>query len=80
MPWGWWHAQDQQERRQPEPGGTDTFWVGGSSVTLFAGDGDDVVHAVGAERNRIHCGLGFDTVEADALDRVAADCEAVTRS
>lgn len=52
---------------------------GGPDV-VHAGAGNDriAVHYDGA-RDTVHCGPGRDVVTADRIDRVAADCEVVSR-
>jgi hypothetical protein len=42
--------------------------------------GNDTVDARDGEVDSISCGFGTDTVQADAIDVVDADCETVTRS
>jgi Ca2+-binding RTX toxin-like protein len=54
------------------------------TFSVDAGPGDDVIdssnHGVGPiQANDVVCGPGFDTVKANAIDTVAADCEQVTR-
>jgi hypothetical protein len=46
---------------------------------VFAGPGHDVVRARDGARDRISCGRGHDRVVADPADRVARDCERVSR-
>ena len=46
---------------------------------VSAGGGDDAVFARDGTRDRIFCGPGRDRVVADRKDRVARDCERVTR-
>ncbi len=53
---------------------------GGSGVDTFdAGEGDDTVNAPDGAADKITCGGGTDTVRADTVDEVAADCEKVER-
>lgn len=54
---------------------------------LETGSGDDYIDATSdpavpakLRTDVIRCGLGFDTVEADPIDKVSADCEEVTRA
>jgi hypothetical protein len=50
--------------------------------TIYGGDGDDDIDAAstpGVKDNVIDCGAGTDTVLADPVDAVAADCENVSR-
>ncbi|WP_138974331.1 calcium-binding protein [Patulibacter medicamentivorans] len=54
------------------------------TFSVDAGPGDDVIdssyHSVlPVQANDVVCGPGFDTVKANAIDTVAADCEQVTR-
>jgi Ca2+-binding RTX toxin-like protein len=60
--------------------GDDTFYPGDGEDTIAGGAGDDWIGAWSevADADTITCGPGFDTVGADALDVVAADCENVT--
>jgi hypothetical protein len=44
---------------------------------IEGGSGSDVVHARDGERDYISCGAGRDTVVADPIDVVSADCEGV---
>ena len=46
---------------------------------LDGGDGDDLLRDADGLSDRITCGPGSDRVEADTLDIVGADCEAVER-
>ena len=46
---------------------------------LSGGDGNDTVRARDDGRDSIRCGAGDDTVTADKGDRVADDCETVSR-
>jgi Ca2+-binding RTX toxin-like protein len=59
--------------------GRDDISGGTGADVVASGSGDDVVRAVDGVRDRITCGRGFDRVEADSHDRVAADCERVRR-
>jgi RTX calcium-binding nonapeptide repeat (4 copies) len=60
-------------------GGHDLLQGGPGADTLIGETGNDrvVVHYDGA-RDSVRCGLGRDTVTADAADSVAADCELVS--
>ena len=56
----------------------DDFLEGGPGRDIFdGGDGTDVMRARDATADQIVCGSGMDTGEADAIDAVGADCEAV---
>ena len=59
--------------------GNDTIDVGKGSNRVWAGPGKDKVEAVNRRRDLIRCGKGRDVVRADLVDRVARDCEVVTR-
>jgi hypothetical protein len=48
--------------------------------TLTGGPGADRIAARDGEPDGVTCGDGADTVDADTADRVAADCESVSRT
>jgi hypothetical protein len=48
--------------------------------TLTGGPGADRIAARDGEPDGVTCGDGADTVDADTVDRVAADCESVSRT
>jgi hypothetical protein len=56
--------------------GNDTVTGGLGADVLSGGDGNDVIQARDGVADRIDCGLGTDSVVADALD-VVVNCEAV---
>ena len=73
--------------------GDDTI-VGGPGPDTITGDrasgecgiyycklpyGNDTIDARDGERDSVNCGVGADTVHADAVDTVAPDCETVDR-
>ncbi len=61
-------------------GGPDTV-IGGLGVDELAGDaGDDDLRARDGIQDLVRCGAGSDKVDADTLDEVDPDCEAVTRT
>ena len=60
-------------------GGSDTLVGGIGADRLFAGAGNDTILARDRARDTIVCGAGRDVVQADPTDRVARDCERVTR-
>ena len=60
--------------------GNDVLEGGGEADQFDGGSGDDTIKAVDSVKETIGCGLGNDTVEADDLDTVLADCENVTRT
>jgi len=60
--------------------GADRILPGGGRDSVEAGAGPDVVFSAGdGRRDRISCGSGRDRVIADRRDRVARNCERVTR-
>jgi hypothetical protein len=59
--------------------GNDTIEGGGGRDRLKGGGGDDVIHAADGDSDRISCGGGADRVRADRHDRVAGDCEDLSR-
>jgi hypothetical protein len=62
-------------------GGGDDVLDGGLGVDdLDGGDGADSIVARDGVADGVRCGEGADTVDADTLDRVAEDCESVTRT
>ncbi|MGI9098983.1 MAG: hypothetical protein ACR2H2_10935 [Solirubrobacteraceae bacterium] len=61
-------------------GGADVV-IGGLGVDEVSGDaGDDDVRIRDGIQDVVRCGDGADKVDADTLDEVNADCEAVTRT
>ena len=61
-------------------GGADVV-VGGLGVDEVGGDaGNDDVRVRDGIQDVVRCGDGADSVDADTLDDVSADCEAVTRT
>ena len=62
-------------------GGGDDVMSGDQGVdSLAGGPGADGITTRDGEPDRVACGDGADTVDADTLDSVAADCESVTRT
>jgi Ca2+-binding RTX toxin-like protein len=59
--------------------GDGTISGGAGSDTLQGGTGDDAIDARDGYADRVACGPGMDSVKADQLDQVYADCENVTR-
>jgi hypothetical protein len=53
--------------------------LGPGADLVLLGDGADVVLARDGEADTIICGKGYDVVEADVIDSVNANCEAVSR-
>jgi hypothetical protein len=61
-------------------GGADLLVGGPGSDLLDGGPGDDRIAAeYDGARDTVRCGPGLDVVNADPIDRVAADCELVGR-
>jgi hypothetical protein len=60
--------------------GNDTVQGGRGADQVDGGDGDDDIRVRDGVKDTIACGPGTDKVDADQLDDVAADCEAVTRT
>ena len=60
-------------------GGNDTLEGGAGEDRLFGGPGADSLRARDGGWDVVGCGPGEDTVDADALDLVGADCERVAR-
>jgi hypothetical protein len=56
-----------------------TLEKGSLSALVYTGSGDDKIDSRNQRRDSIVCGAGLDTVAADGLDSVSADCETVTR-
>jgi Ca2+-binding RTX toxin-like protein len=59
--------------------GPDALVGGDGSNSLDAGAGNDAVNTVDGVVDNVTCGSGTDSVDADDQDRVARDCEKVTR-
>lgn len=59
--------------------GNDIVYGGPGSDYILGGSGNDVIYARDGARDQIICGTGRDRVVADRVDRVAHDCERVTR-
>jgi Tol biopolymer transport system component len=60
-------------------GGADKIVGGGGNDGLTGGAGDDTIVSRDRYRDTVACGPGADRVIADYRDRVAQDCEHVTR-
>jgi hypothetical protein len=60
--------------------GTDEIDGGEGADTIQSGAGDDTVASADGVTDDIACGDGIDRVTADQLDRIAIDCEGVTRA
>lgn len=56
-------------------GASDRIEGGPGPDTITSGEGTDSISASDGERDTIDCGLGDDTVVADAVDVVGGDCE-----
>ena len=61
-------------------GGNDTIQGGTGADTVDAGEGDDTVNVPDGTADKVTCGGGVNTVRADTVDEVAADCENVERA
>jgi hypothetical protein len=59
--------------------GAATITGGGGTDVLIGGPYDDVIDARDGVLDHVTCHAGIDTVAADAIDDVAADCETVNR-
>lgn len=60
--------------------GRDTLGGGPGADVIAGGPGDDSVRVRDGVLDEVRCDDGDDTVDADTLDKVAADCEDVTRT
>ena len=60
--------------------GNDQIQGGAGADNFDGGDGDDDIKTRDGIADTIACGGGNDKVDADTLDKVAADCEGVTRT
>ena len=60
--------------------GNDKLQAGAGLDTLDAGPGDDAIETPDGIADKITCGDGNDTVDADQLDEVGPDCETVRRT
>jgi Ca2+-binding RTX toxin-like protein len=60
-------------------GGDCLFLFGDENEQASGGEGDDIFFVEDGNGDDIFCGAGHDTVDADANDRVAANCEDVFR-
>jgi Ca2+-binding RTX toxin-like protein len=62
-------------------GAGDDYIVGGSGHdAIWGGDGNDVIDVRDGEPDIVSCGGGYDRVLADQFDRIAPDCESVSRA
>ena len=59
--------------------GKDRINGGSGRDRLSGGSGNDSINARDGQRDRVSCGSGRDKVAADRIDRVARNCEAVSR-
>jgi Ca2+-binding RTX toxin-like protein len=59
--------------------GNDTLRGEKGIDTHSGGDGDDLIDSRGDRPDVVTCGIGNDTVMADAVDSIAPDCETVDR-
>ncbi len=58
--------------------GDDTIDGGSGADSIDGGDGADLLRARDGVADQISCGAGTDSVDADAIDVLAADCEVPT--
>jgi Ca2+-binding RTX toxin-like protein len=65
-----------------DPYGNDVLTGGPGGDTIDAGAGNDYISsgetASAVQQDTVICGSGYDRVSADALDKVAGDCEEVS--
>ncbi|MSO41444.1 MAG: hypothetical protein EXQ70_06050 [Solirubrobacterales bacterium] len=59
--------------------GADQIKPGGGADRVNAKGGDDVINVRGGGTDRVKCGGGSDKVRADKSDKIARDCERVSR-
>jgi len=59
--------------------GRDRITPGPGRDVVFGGQHDDTIDARDGEVDTIECGFGRDVVRADPSDRIASDCEEVSR-
>jgi Ca2+-binding RTX toxin-like protein len=59
--------------------GVDVLTGGSGRDKLFGDSGDDTLRAADGERDTVVCGKGKDRATVDRKDRVASDCEKVSR-
>ena len=67
------------EDRLSGESGEDNITGGSGADDITGGSGNDSISARDSAGDRIDCGSGRDRVTADRLDRVASNCEHVTR-
>ena len=70
---------DGNDRMSGGPG-NDVLLGGLGLDRLDGGDGDDDLRSRDGLTDVVTCGSGFDRVDADTVDQIADDCEAVTRT
>lgn len=58
-------------------GGNDILQGGAGTDSADGGEGDDTINVPDGLAEKVTCGGGRDTVRADTVDEVAADCEVV---
>jgi hypothetical protein len=60
-------------------GGPGTDQLYGDAFYIATGEqGSDTINARDGETDEVYCGLGFDTVTADTIDKWSAECEQVS--
>jgi hypothetical protein len=60
--------------------GNDKLQAGAGADTINSGSGDDTLETPDGIADKVACGDGNDTVDADQLDEVGADCETIRRT
>lgn len=58
-------------------GGNDKIQGGSGGDNIEGGEGDDTINTPDGVLDKVACGGGTDTVQADTVDEVGADCETV---
>jgi Ca2+-binding RTX toxin-like protein len=59
--------------------GNDVITGGAGKDRLFGDEGNDTINATDGEQDFVYCLSGTDTVDADVVDTVSAECTNVTR-
>jgi Ca2+-binding RTX toxin-like protein len=59
--------------------GDDTIVGGSGNDVIMGGDGNDFIDVRDGQKDIVNCGDGRDRVIADQMDRVARNCESVSR-
>jgi len=61
-------------------GGNDIVIGGAGADDVDAGPGNDTLRTRDGEEDTVRCGDGVDSIDADTVDKLAADCEGVSRT